>query len=110
METFTHSVRVGAGSKAKPRAKVLQFGDGYSQRQADGINTDLRTYSVKFTDFATKIEEIDDFFTRHGGVKAFLWQAPDRHEPRLYICPEWDTTFITGNIREPSATFVEVVA
>ncbi len=110
METFTHSVRVGAGSKAKPRAKVLQFGDGYSERQEDGINTDLRTYSVKFINFANVIEEIDDFFVRHGGVKSFLWQAPDRKELRRYICPEWDTTFITGNIREPSATFVEVPA
>lgn len=110
METFVWPVRIGATSKAKPRVKGVQFGDGYGQRMADGINVDLRQYSVKFTDWVENIEQIDDFFTRHGGVKAFLWQAPDRKVPRKYICQEWDTNFLNGNIREPAATFIEVVA
>ncbi len=109
-ETFKWSARVGATGKVKPRSKVVAFGDGYEQRAKDGINNDLRTYSVSFNGYKSRVQEIQAFLTRHDGVVSFHWQAPDRLEPRLYVCEEWTDTYHNGLIWELSATFREVLA
>lgn len=109
-ETFGWSARAGATGKVSPRVKKVAFGDGYEQRVMDGVNSDLRTYSVSFNGYKPRMKEIQLFLTNHGGVRSFYWQAPDRSEPRLYVCEEWTDTYHNGRIWELSASFREVVA
>ena len=59
----------GMGRNTSSRVLVAQFGDGYEQRLADGINTLNQIMNVSFT--TRPKAEIDDlvaFFESLGGV------------------------------------------
>ena len=56
----------------EPRRKVLNFGDGYQQRMADGINSLLRKYSVTYKLKHEEAEKFRNFMKEHGGVRAFI--------------------------------------
>jgi phage-related protein len=64
--------------QSAPRVLVANFGDGYEQRIADGINTLNETYSLNF---ATRLkEDIDDivvFLDGKQGVSNFTLTLPD---------------------------------
>ena len=108
-ETLTACPLVGANSNAEYRARDIQFGDGYNQRAPDGINTDLREYTLEFKGNVDYITDLDSFFTRHKGVKSFKWQAPDREDMRLYICKDIKQRFITNKMRSLTARVKEVL-
>lgn len=100
---------VNAVSSAEYRTRDIQFGDGYNQRAPDGINTDLREYTLEFKGNVDYITDLDNFFTRHKGVKSFKWQAPDREDVRLYICKDIKQRFITNKMRSLTARVKEVL-
>tara|TARA_B110000879_G_scaffold129192_1_gene169852 strand:+ start:225 stop:626 length:402 start_codon:yes stop_codon:yes gene_type:complete len=64
--------------QSTPRVLVSNFGDGYEQRIADGINTLNEVYTLTF---ATRLkEDIDDivaFLDGKGGVSSFPLILPD---------------------------------
>ena len=64
--------------QSTPRVLIANFGDGYEQRIADGINTLNETYSLTF---ATRLkEDIDDivaFLDGKAGVNKFTLTLPD---------------------------------
>ena len=64
--------------QSTPRVLIANFGDGYEQRIADGINTLNETYSLTF---ATRLkEDIDDivaFLDAKKGVSKFPLIFPD---------------------------------
>ena len=64
--------------QSAPRVLVANFGDGYEQRIADGINTLNEIYNLTF---ATRLkEDIDDivaFLDGKGGVSSFPLILPD---------------------------------
>ena len=64
--------------QSTPRVLVANFGDGYEQRIADGINTLNEIYNLTF---ATRLkEDIDDivaFLDGKGGVGSFPLILPD---------------------------------
>lgn len=68
----------GMTRQTQPRVLLAQFGDGYEQRIANGINSLQESYSVTFNN-RTK-EEIDDITGYLGslqGVTAFNFTVPD---------------------------------
>lgn len=52
-----------------------QFGDGYAQSSASGINPILRRWTVEFVGTKVKIQEIVNFLDSHVGT-SFVWDAP----------------------------------
>lgn len=108
-ETLIYSPLVSSTGKADFRVRELQFGDGYSQRAPDGINTDLRTYSLEFRGRADYVQEVSNFFTRHKGVKAFKWKPQDRDNERLFTCKSMKTVFITPKVRSLAVEIREVL-
>ena len=65
-------------ASSTPNILSANFGDGYQQRIAKGINNLQQQYVVSFAN-RTK-EEIDDitaFFTNKGGVTKFDFTIPD---------------------------------
>lgn len=92
----------------KPRVRVAQFGDGYEQRQKDGINNDLRTHSLKWAGRDSLINEIESFLEDRAGVESFYY-IHKKGEKRLYKCSEWTRVDIDYQSAEISATFKEVV-
>ena len=61
-----------------PRVRRQQFGDGYEQRLAEGINNVVESFQVSFVN-KPKIDADDlaAFFETQGGVTAFDFTYPD---------------------------------
>ena len=108
MKEFTWQADWNMKRKKKPNVNTIRFGDGYEQRQSDGINNNLRTYDVVFSGSEEKIKAIDMFLDECCGVTAFSWQ-PYGDKKGLFTCGEWDETKKTG-YRTLTATFKEVIA
>lgn len=108
METFTWAPAT-CQPQAQPRVKKAQFGDGYSQRSSDGINSLLRIYSLTFADYPALIEPIDAFFEQHAGVHAFWFTTPDTGRKIKVVCGQWAGVRRSG-WWDISATFEEVPA
>lgn len=74
------------------RARVLRagFGDGYSQRAGDGLNSVVSSWSVVWNALTPEeADYIDGFFVARGGHEAFAWTAPDEDQARLWTCETW---------------------
>lgn len=99
---------------SKPKIHLANFGDGYEQRLADGINNLIESYAISFNN-RTK-EEIDDiiaFFENKGGVTAFTYTVPDTNESGnevaiKVVCSEWKKTYTYGDYYSATATFKRV--
>lgn len=92
METFTWKVRPDMRAESEPRIKSVSFGDGYEQRRPDGINNDLKKYSVTLSRKHVDAKEVEGFLARHGGVKAFLWTPPYQTQAIRVVCRKWSTS------------------
>ena len=109
METFNWAVAPGLSIKVTPRVKTIKFGDGYEQRIKNGINNDLRTYSVTLNVARDDGLVIDAFLSRQGGVHAFKWREPNTHRIINVKCPSWSTN-VKHTAISITATFEEVVS
>lgn len=109
MKKFSWIPEESLSVSVKPKVKVISFGDGYEQRIADGINNQLREYSLNFSGEEDEIREIDKFLSEHGAVKAFLWTPQDTWKPGTFKCEEWSIT-VNGYWNRLSAKFQEIVA
>ncbi|MBF0786078.1 phage tail protein [Muribacter muris] len=92
----------------EPRRKVNQFGDGYQQRRADGLNPLLRKYSLTFNLNPQQAVILDRFFATHGAVTAFYFR--ERHQSSLIkvVCQKWTKTVGRTHIQF-SCEFEEVL-
>ncbi|TEA26239.1 phage tail protein [Candidatus Schmidhempelia bombi] len=109
METFFWQVAPSMSEKAEPKIKTIKFGDGYEQRIKDGINNDLRSYSVTLKVAREDAQHINDFLTRHGGLHAFKWIEPNTHRLITVKCTSW-TSNVMNTVTTITATFEEVIA
>ena len=64
-----------------------QFGDGYAQSIADGINPMSRAYDLTFTGSSALISQIAAFLDAHVGVSFFF--AHPIHGTGLYYCDSY---------------------
>ena len=74
------------------RARVLRagFGDGYSQRAGDGLNSVVSSWSVVWNVLTSEeADYIDGFLAARGGHEAFSWTAPGEDQARLWTCESW---------------------
>lgn len=100
-------------STSTPTVLTANFGDGYQQRIAAGINNLKQDYGISFSN-RTK-EEIDDivaFFVSKGGVTNFTFTIPDSNNSGetaiKVICSNWTQSYTTGDFYGCSATFIRV--
>ena len=87
METLNFSPDYQASKKQSPKLSEVDFGDGYTQSRPQGLNHNRATFSLTFSGNIAKIKQIDDFLTRHGGYKTFLWTPPFGKQGK-YRCKE----------------------
>lgn len=110
LETFT-SLPPNYGAKAKREFRVLRadFGDGYSQRAPDGLNSKKETWSLKW-DYLdlTEYNTINNFLTARKGTEAFLWTPPYQTVARKFICSSFEASIPAYNLYEITAEFEEV--
>lgn len=106
MSTFTYIPVYGATETTRARVLKAQFGDGYTQRVADGINTQPRTWSLSFSKTQADIETILTFLRTEGGVTSFTW-TPPRGAVGKWICEEWNIA-VNDGYDALTVQFVEV--
>ena|SRR5690242_20031765 len=98
MTTFTSEPSYGARRTNQPRILAAQFGDGYEQRAADGINTNPQVWDLTFAERSTsEADTITDFLEARGGTEAFDWTNPEGDAGK-YVCKTWGRD-ITGPAR-----------
>jgi phage-related protein len=108
MATFTYTPDYGAQVSVKPRVRVAQFGDGYEQRSADGINTRAQMWSLQFANRTdTETGNIITFLENRNGVEAFDWTPPNGSAIKV-VCREWSKTAVRYNLNNVAATFQQV--
>lgn len=106
MSTFNYIPAYGATETTTARVLKAQFGDGYSQRIADGINNKPRSWSLSFSKTQTDIDLILAFLNAEGGVYSFDW-TPPRGVAGKWICEQWNTT-VNDGFDNLTVQFVEV--
>lgn len=100
--------------KTSPKRYVASFGDGYSQRIAQGINPLDEVYSVTFkTRPKADIDDIVAFFDSKQGVTNFAFTIPDTNgsgnETTVkVICEDYSISYDYDDYYSCSAVFKRV--
>ena len=108
---FSAAVPVDKGftRQSTPKIHMADFGDGYTQRIADGINNLQQTMEVSFsTRPKAEIDDLVAFFESLGGVNKFEMTIDDTNgaETIKVLCQQWSQTWAFDNFYSLSATFV----
>lgn len=86
------SVGISYSSKADNACRVLRtdFGDGYSQRAADGINSLKESWTLVWEKISsTNYGTLISFFEGKAGYIAFTWTPPGESTSKTWICQKW---------------------
>lgn len=103
----------GLNSSNTPRTFTVEFGDGYEQRVANGINALAQSFSVSFnTRPKAEIDDIIAFFVNKEGVTAFSFTYADSNNSGettiKVVCEDWSQSWDYDNFYSASATFRKV--
>ena len=75
--TYDHIFDKGLVASSSPRVLEVNFGDGYTQRLPNGINSITRSFSATFkTRTKAKIEAMESFFVAKSGYVPFTFTVP----------------------------------
>lgn len=105
-KTFKWNVERDVDPDIKYRAIQTQFGDGYIQSSADGINVKNEQYSVKVNAREAEAKLIMAFFDEHQGYKSFFW-TPPLGSLSLFTCTDPKPKPQGGGLYSITATFVK---
>jgi phage-related protein len=95
--------------KSEPRVRSTQFGDGYQQRLRYGLNTNPKSWDLRWTAKSNSdADAIEAFFDARGGAESFNWTPPAGGGTGKYICTSWNRELQYANINIITATFVQV--
>ena len=77
----------------EPRVRQTMFGDGYSQRQADGLNPIAQGWDMQFKAVSREAgDEMIAFLRAQSGVTAIQWTPTWESAPILVLAPRWSRT------------------
>lgn len=101
----------GANVEHNPRVLTTQFGDGYEQRMADGINNLLLSFDFTFEQRGSnEAAAIIHFLTQRKGVETFGFVPPFPYNKiGLYACKNWSHTEVFHENHTIKARFEEKV-
>lgn len=91
---FHWKISYGYNVDIKPNIKTIQFGDGYAQKMADGLNNILLPFNLSFEDRGLQeITAILHFLSSRGGYQKFYWIPPAPwNVVKIFTCPQWTPT------------------
>lgn len=102
--TFTWKHDAKPTGTKKFRVLSAQFGDGYKQRAADGINNKSQSWSLSFTGRKADVQPIMDFLDARQGYQSFYW-TPPLGTQGYYTCEQYDQHQIGNDVWQITATF-----
>ncbi|WP_312363075.1 phage tail protein [Ensifer sp.] len=111
-ETFIPPLGVGpspgSGEDYTPRVRRADFGDGYSQKSPDGLNSINTTFAFQAENL-TRLEgkAMIDFFRDKRGCIPFLWHKPGEPAPTQWVAAKWSRTYTGPMSCNITATFDE---
>jgi len=103
-ETFTWCPIIEPTGTGTLRNKSAQFGDGYKQTAADGINNHSENWPLTFRGNGAFIKPIKDFLIARGGNQSFYW-TPPLGELSLWRCETYGVTPLGAEMYTLTATF-----
>jgi phage-related protein len=107
-DEFTWSPSYGSGGTTTAAVHSTQYGDGYSQRTAAGINNLSGQFPVQFNNRSVdELNAIDQFLSNQGGYQWFWWTPQGRSAIKV-TCSSWTFSWRGLNKTGLSATFVRV--
>jgi len=107
--SFTWTPSYGAQESSQPSVRAIKFGDGYEQRLAYGLNTDLKTWNLEFGNVSTaEKDQITGFLEARQGTQNFNWTTPN-NVVGSFVCQEWTVTSTGPSRWTISTVFREVV-
>lgn len=68
------------------------MGDGYDERKEDGLNTDLKEYTLTYVIPESSVKYFNEFLDSKKGYIAFEILSPSRKKWVLVICRKWTET------------------
>ncbi len=92
LSTFTPPIAPSPGTAFKATISINQadFGDGYTQASAKGLNHIRETVDLRWDGLTeAQFVEIRTFFEAHGGYLPFWYQVRGRAAPMRWTCAEW---------------------
>lgn len=90
-ETFTWSPLIEPQGTGKFRTRAAQFGDGYKQKVADGLNAESQSWPLTFRGSEAYVAPILQFLRDRKGSQSFFW-TPPLGQPSLFTCAEYGIT------------------
>lgn len=102
-EVFTWAVRTEASGNVTLAVRGAQFGDGYRQTSADGINPKRQSWNISRVGKEELITQIIAFLDAHAG-RSFLW-TPPLSVQGYYQCAAYNPVAHGGGNYTLSATF-----
>lgn len=103
-----YKIKVGGGLQLPRtyRKKIVEFGEGYKQRNSDGINVEQRKFSITFTDLSSAEKDaLMAIITGAKEVDAIDWQAPDDNVERKWLVTRPTITWHNGVFWEITCEF-----
>lgn len=82
----------GAQTSSAPNITTSQMGDNYEERKPQGLNNDLKTYSLTYNIPKQSTARFRDFLDSKKGYMAFEILSPYRKKWTLVIAPKWTET------------------
>lgn len=90
----------GTSSTDTPRTKVANFGDGYTQRAADGLNYQDRTAILSWPDLTqAQFAAINSFFEAHSGGTPFFYTLPLESTQMTWIWTSKQPAYPAGPVQ-----------
>lgn len=102
-DRFTWCANKTSTGQSNAVVRRAQFGDGYAQSSANGINPISRNWSVEFIGQKSRIQEIVNFLDSHIG-KSFVWETPFFGDAYFY-CDSYKPTPNGYRLWSLTATF-----
>jgi phage-related protein len=100
----------GLSTQTKARVLKAAFGDGYTQRGGDGLNTLPATVSATWPPMLRpELDAIEGFLAARRGFESFNWTVPGESASRIWTCETWSVSAAgSTDLFVLSATFEQV--
>jgi phage-related protein len=109
MSVFTWLASYGTRKDTKPKLRKAQFGDGYAQRSAMGINNIGQTWQVALNNRSqTDKDAVEAFLRTVADGTSFDWTPPGEASAIKVTCGEWGITPVDFGAFTINAVFEQV--
>jgi phage-related protein len=116
VDVFAFKIRAEPSGQVTYRKLTAQFGDGYSQAAADGINNRLQVWNIEARGpwlvpgclTGQPVKSVADFLDATEGYTSFDWMPPDSTEAIRVGCDGYSLQKMGNGITTLSAVFKQV--